>query len=377
MLRSFLIRNFRGFRDLALDGLERVNLIAGRNNTGKTSLLEAIYLFANPDKCDLAVEINRGRGLTEVADSARSSSLGGEQTALGDLCGWLFHDGNQLSPALLEGREEEGRSRSIELHLADPATAQLEYPEIMRFMSEHFPAGWSNDKIPRIVYRYRGPDQKEAYSAFVTSQFGLYSLGLLVPDSPGDRPHLFHSIPSRLLGSCLNPPARVAEEFSRIEALGDQEIILSALRIIEPRLRRLSLLVMSGKTELHGDIGLKRLMPVSFMGEGMRRLLSIVLAIANCPGGAVLIDEVENGLHHSVLEKVWEAISLAARRADAQVFATTHSYECIRAAHAALAAAEPYDLRLLRLVRTDDRIKAVAYDEEALGTSVEMNLEVR
>ena len=109
----------------------------------------------------------------------------------------------------------------------------------------------------------------------------------------------------------------------------------------------------------------------------MRRLLSIVLAIATAPGGRVLIDEIENGLHHSVLVKVWEAIADAAVRADAQIFATTHSYECIQAAHKAFAEKRPADLRLFRLDRVDAEIRVAAYNETTLETSIDMSLEVR
>jgi len=119
------------------------------------------------------------------------------------------------------------------------------------------------------------------------------------------------------------------------------------------------------------------LVPLPFMGEGMRRVLSIVLAIANAPGGVVLIDEVENGLHHSVLIKVWQAIADAAERADAQVFATTHSYECIQAAHKAFSEKRPSDLRLFRLDRVDSEIRVAAYNETTLETSIDMSLEVR
>ena len=91
----------------------------------------------------------------------------------------------------------------------------------------------------------------------------------------------------------------------------------------------------------------------------------------------MLVDEIESGLHHSVLTKVWRAIGEAARRSDTQIFATTHSWECIRAAHEAFLESGTYDFRLHRLDRVNDNIKAVTYNEKTLDTSVEMNLEVR
>ena len=82
-----------------------------------------------------------------------------------------------------------------------------------------------------------------------------------------------------------------------------------------------------------GDIGLRELVPLAVMGDGMSRLARLVLAIADAPGGLVLVDEIETGLHHTVLSDVWRVVDEAARQFETQVVATTHSYECIRAAH--------------------------------------------
>ena len=122
---------------------------------------------------------------------------------------------------------------------------------------------------------------------------------------------------------------------------------------------------------------MSRLVPVPLIGEGMRRLLSIVLAIANAPGGIVLIDEIENGLHYSVLPNVWKALADAARRNDVQVFAATHSWECLRAAHEVFSQEEPYDFRYYRLDREDGEVTCVAYDREMIETSLTMGMEAR
>ena len=91
----------------------------------------------------------------------------------------------------------------------------------------------------------------------------------------------------------------------------------------------------------------------------------------------VLIDEIENGLHYSVLTQVWQAIAKAARQNDVQVFATTHSWECIRAADEAFAAEEPFDFRLHRLDRIGDAIEVVSYDQEGIEVSLTTGLEMR
>src|SRR5262249_48001630 len=144
------------------------------------------------------------------------------------------------------------------------------------------------------------------------------------------------SMPSVYIGSSGADSARDEALFGAIEKGKRQEEIMPALSFIDRRLKRLSLAPLAGESVIHGDVeGLRQLVPLPFMGEGMRRVLSIVLAIANAQGGIVLIDEIENGLHYSVQKQVWQAIGAAARQANVQIFATTHSWECIQAAHQA------------------------------------------
>jgi AAA15 family ATPase/GTPase len=171
---------------------------------------------------------------------------------------------------------------------------------------------------------------------------------------------------------------RYVAHFGELESAKRLGEIIPSLQIIEPRLRRLSLVPFAGGPEIHGDVeGISRLVPVPLIGEGMRRLLSMVLAIANVPGGIVLVDEIENGLHYSVLPNVWKALADAARRNDVQVFAATHSWECLRAAHETFSQEEPYDFRYYRLDRKDGEVSCVPYDRELIETSLTMGMEVR
>ena len=107
----------------------------------------------------------------------------------------------------------------------------------------------------------------------------------------------------------------------------------------------------------------------------------MVLAFHNAQDGAILIDEIENGLHYSRLESIRERILWLSREFNVQVFATTHSYECVEAAHAAFKHAElDDDFSLLRLQRNrrTEQIESIAYDDkDALDYAMEYEREVR
>lgn len=127
------------------------------------------------------------------------------------------------------------------------------------------------------------------------------------------------------------------------------------------------------------DIGLSRLVPMHVMGDGMRQILSILATIATSKEQMVFIDEIDNGLHYSTLAVLWQAILKAAKEFNVQVFATTHSYECL----AALAQVQEGNLfgedvvRVFRLEREGEEHRAVKMTGEDLSVMIGNNWEVR
>jgi len=182
---------------------------------------------------------------------------------------------------------------------------------------------------------------------------------------------------STLLSSHVRMPVADAKRYSKLEEVNRQDEILSTLKILEPRLRRLAVLMSGNAPIINGDLNIGRLIPLPMMGEGISRLLSIILAIYDSPHGVVLVDEIEKGLHYSTMVEVWKAIAETARRSETQIIATTHSWECIKAAHEASAASDAYSFRLHRLERVKDEIRVATYNQETLDTAVEMSHEVR
>ena len=172
---------------------------------------------------------------------------------------------------------------------------------------------------------------------------------------------------------------KVANLFGRLvksKRVQDLELV-NILKLVEPRLLQLDVIPSAGSSMIYGDIGLDQMLPISLMGDGMERVIGIVLSIANASGGIVLIDEVENGIHHSILSNFWQVIDKAARDFDTQVIATTHGYECIREAHKAFSASDSYDFLFHRLDRIGDRVESATYDREALEAAIKAEFEVR
>ena len=359
MFKQFLINNFRCFATLALNQLKRVNLIAGKNNTGKTALLEAIHLHNNPANWQLPIEINKQRGIANPSK------------AMEDVCSWLFHDGHVGGGLALESRDEATINRTLTIMILDPASTRQQFPEMENALAASINPTFRHGGLPRLILKYEQNGEEPKVSIGVAGTIAGGSGGTWIDA------RISWTMPSVYLDSGGAPSAQDEAFFGKIETAKRQGEILPALRIVEPRLQRLALVPIAGESVIHGDIGLSKLVPIPFMGEGIRRVLSIVLAIANAPGGVVLIDEVENGLHYSVMKDVWKAAALAARQMNVQVFATTHNWECILHAHEAFSEDHPYDLGLHRLDRLNGDITMVTYDKEMIETALRTRLEIR
>jgi predicted ATPase len=149
------------------------------------------------------------------------------------------------------------------------------------------------------------------------------------------------------------------------------------MHVVEPRLQKLRYSKITSQPLVYAHLGFQHFLPATQMGQGFSRLLTLFCEMMVSEAKVLLIDEIENGLHYSVLAEFWKGIGALAEAEDIQVFATTHSWGCIVAAHEAFAAGKDYDFALHRLQRVKGQVEAVTYDCEMLETSLRTELEVR
>ena len=119
-----------------------------------------------------------------------------------------------------------------------------------------------------------------------------------------------------------------------------------------------------------------RPVPLKSLGDGATRMFGVALALANCRDGILLLDEAENGIHHSLQADFWSMVLHSAGTHNTQVLATTHSKDCINGF--ARAAQRPQaEGNLVRLERENGEIRTVEYSKEELETAAEQDIEVR
>ena len=356
MFERVQISNFRLFEQFEIADLSRVNLIAGLNNSGKTSLLEALFLLSGAGNPYMAVQCNVMRGI-ELGTGV--PAITGTRPMVNDIGSRELFYGLDMSRRIRIEADHAPLGRvSLEITSERRHTAHLPFGRAGKVAAAAVP-GESD-----LEFRYVGPAGVESEGNMRTREEGME-----ISRPENETPFPATLLSSRL-GSILEDTVRLAD--LRKRKRGD--LLLDALRMVEPRLQSIEENSAGGAPTIMGDVGLPELIPLPVMGEGMTRIARLVLAVSSNPGGVVLVDEIENGLHHSRLAQAWKALDSAARQFRVQVFATTHSFECIRAAHESLGTD---GFRLHRLDADDSTVRDVTYDPESLGAAMKHEIEVR
>ena len=168
-----------------------------------------------------------------------------------------------------------------------------------------------------------------------------------------------------------------AQRFGNLQLQGKDGEILAVLNSIEPRLQSIVPILIKNTPVIHANIGMDRPIAIRLLGEGFSRMFSIAVAMGSARGGTVLIDEIENGLHHRVLKDIFSNLLSMAKKFDVQVVATTHSAECIEAAFHALGSGDEEDFTFHRIDQREGKSKAVHFDHGMLETAIEFDMEIR
>ena len=369
MLTDIEVKNFRGFRSLKMNNLGRVTLVAGKNGVGKTALLEALWMLSAPD---LPAE------LTERIGELRGLPSSGPDFAFHDM--FFDYDVDGLIKISVCGDWSEDTARMLEISLRERQQTDTIRPDD----SSHSDSA-SVKRLSRIesksevVFKYLHNDGREYTSRAWWFEELVDGGGAALPrlGVRQVREPVQNGLKALFISSMHREKLQsFASVFSNAQVQGDVGKILPLIRLMEPRLTDLTLITMNNMPVIHARLkGARRLIPVQLLGEGLNRVLGFALLMSEASGGMLLIDEIENGLHHSVQKEVFSYLQSLANTFDVQIFATTHSQECVIAAHEAFR--EYQEFAFYRLDRLDTEVRAVPFDSEMLDTSIEYGMEIR
>lgn len=377
MIESIDIKNYRNLKELRLSSLGRVNLITGKNNTGKSTLLEAIAIYANKGDLTFIYQLLADRGENFRPSEANKNSVESNIRALSS----LFTDrivGFDKTDAISIGDLENtlfGENKSPEKSIS---LRFVNYFDEMQKDSQGVLSGRRRVLIENDFEKHLGN-----YKIGLEIKAGTSSYILPLDE---DRPYRFgfkglgnneriEFIRTRNIDRDIN--GRLWDNIT----LTEKELyVIEALKIIEPNTEGIAFKEESPR-ERTAYIKLSNnniVVPLRSMGDGINRILTIILALVNSDSGFLLIDEFENGLHYTVQEKLWEIIFKLSQQLKIQVFVTTHSEDCITGFENILNNSEnSKEGKLIRLDNDNGVIKQVEFDAKELKIANDNDIEIR
>ena len=361
MISSILIKNYKCFRNLHIPDLSRIVLIGGPNGIGKTSLLEALFLFFDRSNPHMFLRHFSFRGITQVAVTSR------------DLMAPSF---NNLS-----------LDEPIEISLASndspPATLTVQFtPDFDGNEKPSSPA--KETQSTQYLATSETNSSQFAFDVCYTPATGPQQEGTLVLSE--DSKIIFHNsaiskhpTTAAFVGTRATiPPTDNVDRLSQLLIINKGHLAVTFLKEFDPRINSISALSLAGKPIIHAEVGMERQMPLPLLGDGITRLLTIFLAISHAENGILLLDEIGAGIHFSLLPRLWTAITKAANEFNCQIITTSHSYECIQAAAEGIPPLTPDVFTYIRLQESrDGTITHTAYPFDTFRTAIENGFEIR
>ena len=358
MITQVTFENFRGLKKLDLPELSQITLFTGKNNAGKSSILEGLFLLMDHSAPESFVKISNYRGvlvrmepssLWEPAFYGLNAKNSIRITAAidGEYCSLIYDKDNNFVPADNIGVDQSTLNQFI---AASRSNYSLKY---------QYQQG---DYTEEGYFSTNGAGHfKNIHTSLPNNQIRLMP-GTLYLNSVT----LFNGIESM-----------VSDWLSQWELNGKKESIVESLKYLEKDITNLLTITKQGQVQVFAKIA-DQTLPVRLSGDGLYRLFYILLVIMSHPDSIVLIDEIETGFHYSMLETLWKLITEAAKENNCQVIATTHSYECIQNAVDAMnKAGFEKNFCMYRIEHKDGMNQAYRYDGELARLSVDMNMEVR
>ena len=316
---------YRGLKNITLQNLSRVNILVGENNTGKTSILEAIQILRDPEVVDNVLSIAKKRqprnimvqsaNLIPFDEFLYSFPVQGEQKDIViyatdyklkkwhiELCGTIkkeIYDKEDLS---------ESEQRRYDLYCGEDGEISVISGNFL-YISENLTS--ENN------YSFRETQLRPDVSMKETLDIKKENMSRvsIVYISPMD------VYTNRVLNANFYKGMRVSEK----------ETLIQLLRLFDERIIGIEIGMLNAKPTILIELENIGLMPVSLFGDGLKKILTLASAIVKTKQGIILIDEFETGIHQRALVQVADWIASAAEERDIQIFLTTHSSEAVNA----------------------------------------------
>lgn len=302
------IKNFRGIKELKIENCELINLFVGKNNSSKTSILESLFTLSGSLSPEIIVRINlfRDLGFNEQEDLRL-----------------IFNNLNFSDDIHIKATGFNENRRELEISPTSSDEKGRTLSKNLQRDNGDFNSSYSSSNINELALKTtvkeRHSSEKKATAKLIFNGGEFKSENAFIKGSDNNR--------AVYVRQNLNLSQNLEKELEDLIITKQYFEIVDVLRQVDPTIKNLSL---GHNRMIYVDNDLDRLIPINLLGDGIRRLLGVILAIYNSRNGIVLIDEIDNGLHYSALKSLWKSIIYTATKCNVQVFVSTHNYETIK-----------------------------------------------
>ncbi|WP_392530872.1 ATP/GTP-binding protein [Nostoc sp. C117] len=378
MLKTIKIDNFRSFKSFELQQLGRVNLLVGKNNSGKTSILEAIQLLCSRTNLEPLAEVMINRGEYFLNDhQRRNSEL--------DIC-HLFY-GHEIQPdsnLCVSGMNDENKETITVSIGARYFHIDDDLGKLGKQLNEE--SSILNESSLSIKGLNLGikwtHGEKTEILTFPLSNNNSLNLDYIQPfhrDGKNPAPKI------QFITSSSLETEKMIELFEQIVLTPEEKLVEQALHRIDSKIQRIapvssrksrySLDSRGGFFVLLSDSNQR--VPIGSMGDGIWRILGLALATVCAKDGYLFVDEIDTGLHFTAMSDMWKLIWETAKRLNVQVFATTHNSDCWTSL-ASIAEQEDVTEDGIRIHRIEKgKETSVVFTEPQIVIAAEREIEVR
>ena len=353
MIESLEIENFRGFQHLKLKNLTRVNILVGDNGSGKTALLESLFLTGGMGpEIYLRTKAWRGAGDKVLVGLDRD-----QYEAL-----WkeIFYGLDESNSVTIRFVDSSSGERELRIYYDISQTTLM--PLDMRVRTSY-----ESGDIHPIIFEWRlEHEEVKKVSVEVTPQ-GVMQM----PQISTIYPMMF------LSSTTIFVPEENAKRFSFLSRRNRQEGVIKIIRSLFPMVKNLSVEVVAGNVGLYASVEtLEEKIAVGSLSAGLTKYLAILFGIAAYPKGVVIVDEIENGFFYKKYTDVWKGVTALAAEHETQLFISTHSMECLQAALPVISD-NPSLFTLLRTERRKDECFVKYFNGKDLQAGLEQGIEFR
>lgn len=347
-IRDIKVERFRGIKTLEMRDFKRINVLLGNNNSSKSSALEAIMVLMGASKPTLPIEMNVNRNYNGVSK---------EDIVL------FFHNLQSDTPIKMSANFYDEGSRLLTIEYFESLINKAPLAEVDNGDIDLQKVNYG------LQYSYVD-DGKVSNKSTLTVETSKREISVDFTEKDSLRKNAVFVAPRYNFNDFI-------KHFNQIVTDKEKDLVLDVLRNVEPTIKDIT--VVGDKVMV--DTGLQKLIPINVLGDGIRKMFTLMTAMYSVKDGILVIDEVDNGLYHKSMGTLWTALLKAARQLDVQLFISTHSLDSLNALNVALdeECNEFQDeVNIYTLRRSEDGdIAVLSYDYEKFSYLLLREVEIR